>query len=53
MKKPIFKLQTYNWNKAPKKEQDKALFFMHRVLVELEQNRKFGYDPNFTAQTTN
>ena len=46
----ILKLQTKDWNKLSKGEQDKALLFMHRVLVELEEGRKYGYAPDFWAQ---
>ncbi len=49
-KEMIFKLETKNWNKQTKKDQDKALLFMFRVLVELSENRKYGYDPKFWAQ---
>jgi hypothetical protein len=50
-KKPmIFKLQTKNWNKLTPKEQDKALLWMFRVLVELSEHRKYGYDDEFFAQ---
>lgn len=49
-KEMIFKLQTKNWNKLSKGEQDKALLFMHRVLVELSEGRKHGYSPDFWAQ---
>lgn len=48
--KIIFYFQTYNWNKLTKKEQDKALFFMYRVLHDLGEDRKFGYGPKFYAQ---
>ena len=48
-KKPVIKLITHNWNKTDKKEQDKNLLFMHRVLSEMEQNRKFGYSNDFWA----
>ncbi len=49
-KKTIFKLETFNWNKVPKKDQDKALTFLTTVLAELEENRKHGYDPKFWAE---
>lgn len=49
-KEMIFKLETKNWNKVPRKDQDKALLFMFRVLTELESGRKIGYDPEFWAQ---
>ena len=46
----IFKFQTKDWNKLKKSEQDKALLFMFRVLVELSENRKNGYHKDFWAQ---
>jgi hypothetical protein len=46
----IFKLQTKDWNNLSRKEQDKALLFMFRVLAELSENRKHGYSPEFWAQ---
>lgn len=49
-KKKIFILNTFDWNKVSKAEQDKALLFMHRVLTDLAENRKHGYDPKFWAQ---
>ncbi len=49
-KQMIFKLETSNWNKLTPREQDKALLFMHRILTELSENRKRGYDPKFWAQ---
>ena len=49
-KEMIFRLDTKNWNKLPKRDQDKALLFMHRVLVELSEHRKHGYSPEFWAQ---
>lgn len=45
----IFKLQTTNWNKQTKSNQDKALLFMYRVLGELSEKRKFGYANDFSA----
>jgi hypothetical protein len=49
IKPTILKLQTYNWNKTPKKDQDKAILFMLRILSDLESGRKHGYDPKFYA----
>jgi hypothetical protein len=45
----ILKLETYNWNKTPKKDQDKAIEFMLRVVRDLERGRKFGFDDRFYA----
>lgn len=47
--KRIFKLETYNWNKLTKKEQDEALLFMFGVLGDLSASRKQGYSPDFSA----
>ena len=46
----IFQLKVNSWNKQSKKDQNRALVFMYRVLYELDTNRKFGYIDNFTAQ---
>ena len=43
------KLETFNWNKTSKSDQDKAILFMLRVISELEQGRKHGYDSKFYA----
>lgn len=48
-KEIIFHLQTTNWNKQTKRNQDKALLFMYRVLGELSEKRKFGYATDFNA----
>ena len=48
--KMILRLETNNWNKQTKRDQDKALLFMFRVLVELSEGRKTGYGPEFYAQ---
>lgn len=51
IKKPMtFKLQTKNWNKLLRKDQDKALLFMFGVLTDLSRSREYGYDPEFFAQ---
>ena len=47
--KYILKLETNNWNKQSKKDQDEAILFMMRVLMEMREKRKYGYDPNFRA----
>ena len=49
-KEMIFKFQTKNWNKLSKRDQDKAILFMLRVLADLEQGRKFGFAPEYWAQ---
>jgi hypothetical protein len=46
----IFHLKVNNWNKQSRRNQDRALMFMYRVLYELDANREFGYSDNFTAK---
>jgi hypothetical protein len=49
-KKPIFKLQTYDWNKLTPKEQDKAIVFLVFIINDLATYRKSGLDNEFWAQ---
>lgn len=49
-KNKILRIETFNWNKTPKKDQDKALRFMLKTLYELSECRKFGYDPKYWAE---
>ena len=49
-KKVILHLQTYDWNKLKPKEQDKAIMFMFRILSDLSENRKYGFDNRFWAE---
>ena len=50
-KKPmILKLQTKKWNKLTKKEKDKALLWMFKVLNELAEYGKYDYDDGFFAK---
>jgi hypothetical protein len=46
----IFKLQTKNWNKLTKKEQDEAILFMLQVLSSLSYGRKCGFSNDYFAQ---
>lgn len=49
-KKQILKLQTFNWNKLTRGEQNRSLKFMRRMLEELDKYRKYGYDDKFWAE---
>ena len=45
----ILVLQTSDWNKTSKSQQDKELLFMYRILAELDGHRKVGIDKSFWA----
>jgi hypothetical protein len=49
--KITLKLETFDWNKLTKKEQDKSLIFMYGVLGQLSEKRKYGIDNRFWAET--
>ena len=50
-KKQILKLEVKNWNKTPRREQDKALLLLLRVMVDLSENyRKTGIADVFGAE---
>ena len=51
--KPILKLQTFNWNKIPKEDQNKAIKYIKEILKDLSTKyRKTAISNNFWAQYT-
>lgn len=48
--KTILELQTHDWNKLTRQQQDRALIFMYRVLADLSEARKQGISNQFWAQ---
>ena len=50
-KKPIIKIQVNSWNKRTKREQDKAVRWLNRLLMELTTRyRKTGISDDFSGQ---
>ena len=49
--KPIIKIQTSKWNKRTKTEQDKALFWIIRLVTDLSESRKTGISDDFWGQS--
>ena len=48
MKKTIVEIKVNSWNKRTKKEQDRALEWIHRLLRDLEYTyRKCGLSDDF------
>lgn len=51
MKKTIFDIKVHCWNKRTKKEQDKALEWMQRLLADLKTTyRKSGLSDEFSGK---
>lgn len=51
MKKTIFEIKVNSWNKRTKKEQDKALEWIYRLLRDLEYTyRKCGLSDEFSGK---
>lgn len=51
MEKTIFEIKVNSWNKRTKKQQDRALEWMYRLLSDLETTyRKNGLSDEFSGK---
>lgn len=50
MTKPTIEIKVHCWTKRTRKEQDKALLFMYRLISDLNYKyRKYGISDEFTG----